>query len=84
MGRTDQEPWNGSLEAISQQGFKQEDGLKGFGVRNQQTFSRDEVCQTEVTILDQSPKGEGKRQKGHLVRDLAGSVIRNGTITKRL
>jgi hypothetical protein len=38
-----QQPWKGLLEAISQQGFKQEDGLKSFCVMNQQSFSNDEV-----------------------------------------
>jgi hypothetical protein len=38
-----QQPWKGSLKAISHQGFKQEDGLKGFGVMNQQSFFNNEV-----------------------------------------
>jgi hypothetical protein len=36
-----QQPWKGSLEAISQQGFKQEDDMKGFGVMNPPNFSKD-------------------------------------------
>jgi hypothetical protein len=33
-GAIPEQPWKGSLEAISQQGFKQGNGLKGFGVMN--------------------------------------------------
>jgi hypothetical protein len=38
-----QQPWKGSLEAVSRQGFKQEDDMKGFGVMNPPNFSRCEV-----------------------------------------
>jgi hypothetical protein len=43
MCYTSKQPWKGSLEMISRQGFKQEDDMNGFEVENQQTFSKDEV-----------------------------------------
>jgi hypothetical protein len=54
---------------INQQGFKQEDGLKGFDVMNQQ--SPDEVSSRGVGDSHSKFKGEEIRQKDNLVQDLA-------------
>jgi hypothetical protein len=48
MCHTDQQPWNGSLKAITRQGFKEEDGMKGFGVMNQPSSSMMRIHQAEL------------------------------------
>jgi hypothetical protein len=59
------------LKAINWQCFKQKDGLKGFGLLNQQSPLTMRFQQAELTILIQSPKEEELHQKGNLVQDLA-------------
>jgi hypothetical protein len=76
MCYTGNQPWKDSLEAIHWKGFKQEHDMEGFEVENQQTFSKDEVCQTRVTILNRNSKWQGNRPKAIWFKILLGDLIK--------
>jgi hypothetical protein len=56
---TENQPWKDSLKEINRQGCKQEDGLKGFRVMNQQHFFNGEVSSSRVD--DSQSEVEEKR-----------------------
>jgi hypothetical protein len=58
-------------QSDEQQGFKQEDYLKGFRVMNQQSYSTMRLHQAELTILIRGSKGGEIYQKDNLVQNLA-------------
>jgi hypothetical protein len=68
---TSNQPWKGSLEMISWQGFEQGKGLIGFGAMKQQSSSTMSLCQAESTILIRGSKGGEIRQNDNLVQNLA-------------
>jgi hypothetical protein len=60
MCHSSKQPWTDSLEAINWSGFEQEDGMKGFGVMNQQDPSKDEVLLKRVDDSHMEFKREKK------------------------
>jgi hypothetical protein len=82
---TENQPWKDSLKEINRQGCKQEDGLKGFRVMNQQHFFNGEVSSSGVDDSHSKVEGEEIRHKSIWLKVLLENIItKQGTITKRL